>query len=305
MKTPIVSGLDIKYPSDVVTLVIGKRLFFKYAQYSIEYIYDTEPTAQLLLDLRRRGVDLLIFAQRNFLENGRNHSYHKETEVIGLLKINSFDNWWKHQIGKKVRAKIRGAARKGTIVKLVEVDDDFVRSAWDIYNETPTRQGLQYSGYGLSLAAVREKFKNLESSEILGAFSDGKLIGFMWIVYGDTVASIESFVSFIKSRRKNPNNALMAEAVRRCAEKGFTFLWYARMGYLQGLDSFRAHHGFVGFPNAKYFVPLSSKGLLAIKLRLHMGLEYALSPRMTQNIMPLYRFVNRIFPVSILKKMMA
>jgi hypothetical protein len=301
MRTPIVKSRSRAYPSDVLTLVIGRRLFYQKAQYSIEYICDTEPTSELLIDLKKKGVDLLSFVQRSFLGSVPSFSFPSETEVIGLLRITSFDNWWRFQIGKKVRERIRGADKKGVKVKLVEPDEDFFRGALDIYNETPIRQGLRYSGYGLSLGSVRDKFKGLERSDILGAYFEGKLIGFVWIVYGDKVASIESYVSLIEYRNKAPNNILMAETVRRCSEKGFTFLWYARMGYLQGLDSFRKHNGFIASPNPRYFVPLSAKGVLAVKLRLHKGLEYALPAKMVRTVMPVYSLANRLIPSSVLQ----
>jgi hypothetical protein len=301
MRTLVVRSESHEYPSDVVTLVLKKRLFYRQAQHSIEYIYDTEPTSELLIDLKRRGVDLLTFVQRSFLRPGPNYSFPRENEVIALLKINSFNDWWRFQIGKKIRQRIRGAEKKGIKVKLVEADENFFRGARDIYNETPIRQGLRYTGYGLSLAAVREKFENLERSDILGAYFEGKLVGFIWIVYGDRVASIESFVSLIEHHNKAPNNILMAETVRRCSERGFHFLWYARMGYLQGLDSFRKHHGFVGSPNPRYFVPLTTKGVLAIKLRMHKGLEYSLSPRMVRTVLPVYSLASRLVPSSILQ----
>ncbi len=300
MKTLITESGNREHPSDVVTLVVGKRLFFRKAQYSIEYIYDTEPTPELLTDLEKKGVDLFVFAQRGFLRSERSYPFHRENEVIALLKIDTYDDWWKSKIDKKVRERIRGAERKGVDLRLVMADETFFESARNIYNETPIRQGLRYSGYGISLTAVKKKFENLERSEILGAYFEGKLIGFIWVVYGDRVASIESFVSLIEHRNKAPNNLLMAETIRKCSEKDYHFLWYAHMGYLEGLDSFRKHHGFVGSSNPKYFVPLSTKGMLAIKLGVHKGLEYALSPRMVKTVMPIYSRASRLIPSSIL-----
>jgi hypothetical protein len=301
MKSLTSIGGSQEHSSDIVTLTIRKRLFFKYAQYSIEYIYDAEPTSGLLADLRQKGVDLFTFAQRSFLNSGPQHAFPKENEVIALLEINTFDDWWRFQIGKKVRQRILGAQRKGIAVKLVEANEDFFKGARSVYNETPMRQGLRYEGYGLSLSDVRKKFGNLERSDILGAYLEGKLVGFIWIVYGDRVASIESYVSLIKYRSKAPNNVLMAEAVKRCSERGFHFLWYARFGYLQGLDMFRKHHGFAASPNVRYFVPLSTKGVLAIRLGIHKGFEYSLSPKIVRTVMPIYSLANKLIPSSILQ----
>jgi hypothetical protein len=299
METLIVPSESHEYPSDVVTLLVGKRLFFQKAQYSIEYIYDTEPTRELLIDLKRRGVDLLTFVQRSFLRPGLNYSFTMENEAIALLKCSSFEDWWRHQINKKARNLVRKAEKAGIIVYSPKVDSVFLKRAYEIYNETPIRQGRRYSGYGVSLASVEEKFRNLQNSEVLGAYFNDELVGLLWIVYGDRVARIRSFVSVIKHRDKAPNNALMAESVKRCSEKGVNFIVYEKMGYLPGLDSFKKQNGFQEFNAPRYHVPLSGKGQLAIKLRLHKEIQYLLSPRMGVILLPQYSAISRVIPASI------
>jgi hypothetical protein len=288
--------------SDIDNITIGKRLFYNYAQNSIEYIYDTRPTEELFTTLKEKKVDIFTFVQRNFISCEQKYLFHSENESIALLEINSFDDWWSLQIRTEERNRIRKAEKQEVIVKLVQTDDHFFRSAQRIYNETPVRQGRKYTGYGLSLQAVRDKFSDLKQSEILGAYYDGNLIGLLWIVYGDKVARIISFVSLIKYRDKAPNNALLAETVKRCLEKGFRFLVYEKMGYIPTLDSFKFHNGFRKYVIPRYFIPLSQKGLLAMKLHIHKDIQYSLSPRMSNVLLPLYGLATKIIPQDILHR---
>jgi hypothetical protein len=292
-----------RYPEDVNMLIVGRRLFYYHAQYSIEYIEDTDPTKDLLHNLQKRNVDLFTFVHRSFMMPVPKYSFPHEDEPIALLKIRSFENWWGSQIRTEERNRIRKAEKKGVWVKTAEINENFIKSAQKIYNETPIRQGRRYVGYGLSLSDVREKFRNLQRSEVLGAYFNNELIGLLWMVYGDRVARIRSFLSLIKHRDKAPNNALMAQGVRRCCEKGFRFIVYEKMGYLPGLDSFKTHNGFKECVIPRYYIPLSKKGILAIKLRIHREIQYSLSPRMARALLPLYSLASQAIPPSIWQRL--
>ncbi len=281
------------------SIIIRKQFFYLQARLSKEYIYAPNITRELVTDLKKKGVDLFTFVQRSFLEFAQTYPFHCEDEPISLLSINSFDDWWKFQIKKAERNRTRKAEKAGIAVKLAAIDENFIRSSQRIYNETPIRQGRRYTGYGLSLEALRGKFSNMENSEILGAYYSGELVGLLWIVYGDSVATFRSFVSLLKHRDKAPNNALMAEGVKRCCENGFHFIEYGKMGYLPSLDSFKRHNGFKRCIVQRYYVPLSTKGVLALKLKIHREVQYSLPPRISRALLPLYSLVSQAIPANI------
>lgn len=295
----LIKNGNSEHPDDVDTVVVGKRLFYLQARHSIEYIHDPCTSKEFLTDLVKRGVDLYTFVQRSFLRPAREYPFPREDESISLLSLNSFDDWWKRQVRKDERNMVRKAEKKGIVVRSAEVDEDFTRSAQKIYNETPVRQGRRYTGYGLSLTAVRDKFEGLNNSEILGAYYNDELVGILWMVYGDSVARIRSFVSLIKHRDKAPNNALMAEGVRRCCEKNFRFIVYEKMGYLPSLDSFKIHNGFRKCVVPRYYVPLSNRGVLAIRLRVHREIQYSLPPRISRALLPMYSLASQAIPLSV------
>jgi hypothetical protein len=77
-------------------------------------------------------------------------------------------------------------------------------------------------------------------------------------------------ISKIARRDLAPNNALLAKAVERCAEKGIPYLAYA-LWLEDGLGGFKRSNGFQRFDLPRYFVPLTPKGKLALKLGFHRG----------------------------------
>jgi hypothetical protein len=82
-----------------------------------------------------------------------------------------------------------------------------------------------------------------------------------------------NILSLIKHRDKAPTNALLAEAVRACAERKIPYLVYSNFAN-QGrerdsLNDFKRNNGFEQINLPRYYVPLTSIGWLAWRLRLH------------------------------------
>jgi hypothetical protein len=289
-----------EYLESIEPLVIGKRWFYSFANCPFEYIYNIEPRREFLLNLMRKKVDLFAFIQRTFVQETFKYPFHREDENIAIMKIDSYDDWWTKTIKKRERQSVKKAEKSGVKVRKVEVNEDFFRGVQRIYNETPFREGRRYSGYGLSIGHLREKFDDIGDSDILGAYLNGQLIGLLWLTYGDRTAMFRSFVSFIKHRDKCPNNALIAEAVRRCSERQVSFLVYGNhYGFLPSLDRFREHQGFRKFPVPRYYIPLSRAGQLAIELGIHTKIENSLPTQVERALLKLFNYASRMVPAAI------
>jgi hypothetical protein len=80
----------------------------------------------------------------------------------------------------------------------------------------------------------------------------------------------------ISQRDKAPTNALIAQAVKSCAERGIPNLWYANMSYGKkqndSLAEFKRHNGFEKVEIPRYFVPLTMTGRVALRFGLHHGM---------------------------------
>lgn len=280
---------------------IGKRWFYSFASFDFEYIFDIEPERELLSKLRSDGVDLFTFIDRDFLRSfKRKYPFHRELENYAIMRINSYDDWWSNRIKKRERQSVKKAEKRGLKVRQAEINEGFLKAVQKVYNETPFREGRRYSGYNQNLQSLKRKFEDIGDSDVLCAYFNSELVGILWITYGDRAAMFRSFVSLLKHRDKCPNNALISEAVRRCSDRGLKFLVYGnKYGFIPSLDRFRESQGFCRFPLSRYYVPLTTKGRMAIKLKVHRKLEHSLPLPIERVGLRLYNLASRLVPPSI------
>ena len=101
-------------------------------------------------------------------------------------------------------------------------------------------------------------------------------------------AFLGQIISKIAHRDLAPTNALLAKAVERCAEKRFPYLVYARW-LDDSRGDFKRSNGFQKFDLPRYFVPLTLKGKLALKLGLHRGWREAVPEQIGKPLKKLRR----------------
>jgi hypothetical protein len=266
-KTMIICGKDIKV----------KGRFVRIGQLEAEpykYLDDPHTVVAGLRESHSR-VDLFTFLQKP-LQTAPKYGFPMEWDNLAVLSISTFDNWWTKQLGFKARNKAKQAPKKGVIVQEASFDDAFVSGIWEIYNESPVRQGRRFPHFGKSLAQVRSMSSTfLDSSIFIGAYYENRLIGFIKLTTDDsgTQAGIMHIVSLIQHRDKAPTNALIAQAVKSCADRGISHLVYANFAYgkkaQSSLSDFKERNGFVRVDLPRYYVPLTSMGWTAFRLRLH------------------------------------
>jgi hypothetical protein len=241
------------------------------------YKYLDDPAATLD-ELARSGkrIDLFTFIQRPSEGTQSKYEYPMEWDNLAVLPVSTFDDWWNKKIGFKARNKAKQAQKKGVMIKEVQFDDDLVRGIWEIYNETPVRQGRAFHHYGKDIEAVRRLSATyLDSSIFIGAYCEQKLIGFIKLTMDDerVHAGMMHIVSMISHRDKAPTNALVAQAVRSCADRGITNLVYSNFGYgnkvRSSLSDFKERNGFQRVDLPRYYVPLTAMGRIALRLGLH------------------------------------
>lgn len=242
-----------------------------------EFLEDPEV---VLKSLRSSGarIDLFTFIQK-LSDTTPRYNYPLEWDNMAALRVSTFDDWMTKQIDFKVRNKVRKAAKNGVVVKEVPYDEAFVQGISAIYNESPIRQGKPFWHYGKDIDAVRRMNGTfMDRSIFIGAFFEGNLIGFVKLVTDETKsqAGLMQIVSMIQHRDKAPTNALVAQSVRSCAERGISYLWYANMSYGKkqndALAEFKRHNGFQKVELPRYYVPLTLAGRVALRLGLHHGL---------------------------------
>jgi hypothetical protein len=239
-----------------------------------QFLEDPEAALGSLRSFGAR-IDLFTFIER-LSDTPKKYNYPMEWDNMAALRVSTFDDWMTKQIDFKVRNKVRKAMKNGVVVREVPFDDAYVRGIHAIYNESPIRQGRRFWHYGKDLETVRRMNGTfMDRSIFIGAFFEGNLIGFVKLVFDEArnQAGLMQIVSMIRHRDKAPTNALIAQAVRACAERGIPYLWYANMSYGKkqpdGLADFKRHNGFQKIELPRYYVPLTVAGRTALRLGLH------------------------------------
>lgn len=240
--------------------------------------YQQLPDPVAVLDgLRRCGdrVDLFTFMQR-LPETQPRYHYPMERDNLAVLTLSTYDHWLKHQIRFAPRGRVRQAEKKGVATREVPFSDNLVKGIWAIYNETPIRQGKRFPHYGKNVETVyKEEATHLDHSIFIGAFLGEELIGFIKLVEDDarTEATVINIVSLVRHKDKCPTNALIAHAVRSCAERRIPYLVYLKFAYgkreRDSLSDFKERNGFQRIDLPRYYVPLTAFGWTAFRLGLH------------------------------------
>jgi len=248
------------------------------------FVFLEQDPEEFLAALRASGrrADIFTFIQR-LPNTSPLYRYPMEWENFAAVEVTTFDHWWNHQIGFKARNKAKQAAKKGVVLRGLEFSDELARGIWEIYSETPIRQGRSFRHYGKDLPTVtRETATYLSQSIFIGAFFEGKLIGFAKIVMDDTrtQAGFMNIISMVKHKDKAPTNALFAEAIRSCAQRKIRYLVYSQFAYgnktRSGLADFKERNGMRKMDVPRYYLPLTTTGKIALRLGLHKPLKSGL-----------------------------
>ena len=224
-------------------------------------------------DLR---ADLFTFAQRP-PEITPKYDYHRDWDNWAAIPTARFEDWWEN-LSQVSRKNVRRAGRRGVVVKVIAFDDDLVKGVHKIYNSIQVRDGRLFWHYGKDVDSVRQSLATyLDRSEFIGAYLGDELIGFLKMVYVDDTATIFHIISMDEHYDKRPQNALIAKAAEVCEQKAISRLIYGKFIYgnkrRSSLVEFKRRNGFeqINFP--RYYIPLTPRGDLFVRLRLYRGVS--------------------------------
>ena len=253
-----------------------------------QFLSEPEPVIEALHDCRQR-VDLFTFLQELPRVEPK-FDYPMEWDNLAVLPLSTFEEWWK-SVGCKTRNKARLAEKKGVSVREVPFDEALAHGIWEIYGEVPVRQGRPFPHFGKSVETIyTEEATYLQSSVFIGAFLNEELIGFIKLVHDDArvQAGVMNIVSKVSHKDKSPTNALLAQAVRSCVERGVRYMVYGKFAYgnreRDTVSDFKERNGFQRVNVPRYYVPLTGLGSVGIRL----GLQHRFVDRLPQS------FTNRL-----------
>jgi hypothetical protein len=261
-----------------------------------KYTFPDDP-AVMIEGLRKCGtrIDLFTFLQK-LPETSPKYDYPMEWDNLAVLPVSTFDHWWTQQIRSFPRNRARQAEKKGVVIREMQVDEALFKGIVEIYNECPIRQGKRFPHYGMNLESARTYASTfLDRSVYIGAFFGDVMIGFIKLVMDEsrTQACLVHILSMVRHKDKAPTNALIAAAVRCCAERGIPYLVYEHFSYGKkkedSLSHFKEVNGFQRVDLPRYYVSLTPIGRAAFRLGLHHKLVDHLPDSVTSSFRELRR----------------
>jgi hypothetical protein len=264
--------------SEPVIVTTGR--FLRIARVQSEYYMPPIEPKALLKRIQESGpkADLFTFVQAGPHTEATFDSS-QDVDSIAVVKISTFDHWWTKQINDKTRNMVRKAKKAGVEIRKAELDEEFVKGIKAIYDEVEFVQGKPNRHYGKSLERLKNEHSSfLDRADLLGAYHDGKLIGFLKVVYTPDRAVVMNIAGMVCHRDKAPTNALLSRTVELCAERGLPYLQYG-VWSKRGLGNFKKHHAFERLDRPRYYVPLTLKGRIALALKLHRSFKEFLPDR--------------------------
>jgi hypothetical protein len=238
-----------------------------------EWYEDLDNPSEMIAALAegRCRADILSFWQR-LPDAEPRYEYYHEPEYVAAMPISTYDEWFNKHISSRTRGLIRKTSKQGVEVREVTWTDEFVQGITRIFNESPMRQGRPFWHYGKDFETVKREFSRYLYRELLlGAYVGDELVGFMMIGLAGKYAVTGQIISMLKHRDKAPTNALVAKAVEICAREKIPYLVYLHWG-TGSLSEFKRRIGFERIALPRYYVPLTVRGRMALKLGTHNGI---------------------------------
>ena len=221
------------------------------------------------------GADIFTFTQK-LSATRPNFDYPFGWDSIAVIRLNGFQDWW-DKLPQETRKNVRRSAKRGVTVRVREFDEELIKEIAGVNNDSPVRQARPNKHYGKSLEQVKKDEKSfVDRSDFICAYRDDEMIGFVKVVYMGRTASILNLASKVSQLDSRPANALLAKTVEVCVAKGISHLTYGMFNYGNKRDSplrqFKTRNGFEEILMPRFYVSLTIKGGLCMKLGLHRGL---------------------------------
>ena len=276
-KWVVVPALEIDGKSIVVN---GKWISIARVEAEEWLESDLQDPAQCVELLKQQGsgglrADILSFSQK-LPEVRPKYEYPMEWDSIAAVRLTTFEVWWTG-LPQETRKNVRRAQKRGVVVQVRSLDDGLIQDLHALNNDSPVRQGKVFTHFGKTLDQVRkDQAAFLDRSDYICAYHEKELIGVVKLIYRGDVASILTFLPKASQHDKRPANAIMAKAVELCEKKGIGHLTFGKFNYGNKrhtpLREFKIRNGFEEILVPHYYVPLTVKGAISVRLKLHRGL---------------------------------
>ena len=220
-------------------------------------------------------ADIFTFAQRLPATNPR-YPYPVEWDSIAAIRLTTFEDWWRN-LPQETRKNARRAARRGVVVKIQKFHDALIKDIVALNNDSPMRQNVAFAHYGKTFDEVKRDYSSFsDRSHFICAYLDEELIGLIKLVNCGRIAAIMQLLTKSSQYEKRPANALIAKAVEHCVQTQMSYLTYCNYSYgnkrQSSLSEFKSRNGFQEILVPRFYIPLTIRGKIGMKLKLHRDL---------------------------------
>ena len=241
-------------------------------------IEDPEQCLMMIKECHSNGLkaDIFTFTQKLPAVHPK-YTYPMEWDSIAAIQLTSFTDWWEKSLPQESRKNARRAGKRGVVVEVRKLDDELIGGIVGLNNDSPIRQGVPFSYYGKTFDQVKKDYSSfVDRSDFICAYFGKELVGLIKIVYSGKVGAIMQILAKTSHYDKRPANAMLVKAVERCLERGVSYLMYGQYRYgnkrKSSLIEFKDRNGFKEILVPRYYVPLTMKGRVCLKMNLHREL---------------------------------
>ena len=253
-------------------VVVVQRGILSIARLKDEWFDDVGDPEVILNALAQSQTkpDIFTFWQR-LPDTVPAYPYPREEEALSAIPLKDFNHWWTSQINSDARKKAKRAEKRGVEIRLAPLDDDLVNGVMGIFNESPIRKGKPFWHFGKKFDDVKEILsRDVATSKFLACYYGTELVGLAKLNYaGQRFVNPGLFLTKHEFRReKYLDNALMAKAIEICTADGVSYFTYAH--WRRGNHAeFLRRNGFEKTLIPRYWIPLTAKGKIAMRLGFH------------------------------------
>lgn len=243
-----VAPSDLPHPEDVVSAVTKSKL----------------------------KVDVVVVGQDFRRPQPLYENLSHEIDNVAGIELAGYEEWLKG-LSQSTRRNVRLAERRGVEIRVSDYSEEFASGIKGVDDECSVRQGRPFWHYGKPLTAVfQENGTYRDSSDFIGAYYDGEMIGFIKVVNVGGLSRIMQILGMTTHFDKKPMFALVAKAVELACAREATHLTYCKYEYDGQPDStiaeFKRRLSFEKYEYPLYVVPVNAKGRLGVRMGAHKGL---------------------------------
>lgn len=263
--------------------IIIEGKFPKFVKLRNEWFEIPAEPEKFISDINEQGIKADILTFRQLVPDTQpKYDYYYVMDPLAVITVSTYEEWFRNQVKSSVRSNIRKSVNRGVEMRVEKFNDDLINGIVKLVNDSRIRQDRKYTYFGYNFDQIKETFApGSYYCEYIGAYYENELIGFVKLLFAGQCSHNFGMISKVEHRDKAPQYALISKSIERTALRNTPYLLYGQW-VDGGLGQFKKHLGCQLIEVPKYYVPLSAKGNLVIKLNLQHGLRHFL-PRKISN----------------------